>query len=206
MASASGAGIGLHGSYFHLFTRILAAPVRPDFEEHSDFYLTLATLQTRRRNAMNTYLLLKWAHILSSVLLVGTGFGSAFYLYFIHRTRNTQAIAEVSRLVVKADLWFTTPAVIIQPLTGYAMMSMSSFSFSQIWLFWTVGLYVLAGICWLPVVWLQLRMSDMATVAANSNANLPAHYWRYAQYWEWLGYPAFIAMLGVYWLMVFKPM
>ena len=154
---------------------------------------------------MNTYLILKWAHILSSVLLVGTGFGSAFYLYFIHRTRNTQAIAEVARLVVKADFWFTTPAVIIQPITGYAMMSMSGYSFSQSWLFWTIGLYVIAGACWLPVVWLQLRMADMATVAVAKNAILPAHYWRYAQYWEWLGYPAFIAMLGVYWLMVFKP-
>jgi uncharacterized membrane protein len=154
---------------------------------------------------MNTYLLLKWAHILSSVLLVGTGFGSAFYLYFIHRTRNVHAIAEVSRLVVKADLWFTTPAVIIQPLTGYAMMSMSTYNFSQTWLFWTVGLYILAGICWLPVVWLQICMANMATVAVDNNTVLPAHYWRYARYWEWLGYPAFIAMLGVYWLMVFKP-
>jgi uncharacterized membrane protein len=152
---------------------------------------------------MTTYLFLKWAHILSSVLLVGTGFGSAFYLYFIHRTRNTQAIAAVSRLVVRADFWFTTPAVIIQPITGYAMMSMSSYTFSQSWLFWTIALYIVAGICWLPVVWLQLRMADMATVAVANNAVLPAHYWRYAQYWEWLGYPAFIAMLGVYWLMGF---
>jgi uncharacterized membrane protein len=154
---------------------------------------------------MNTYLLLKWAHILSSVLLVGTGFGSAFYLYFIHRTRNTQAIAEVSRLVVKADFWFTTPAVIIQPLTGFVMISMAGYSLTQNWLLWTYACYVLAGVCWLPVVWLQLRMADMATVAVDNNAELPAHYWQYARYWEWLGYPAFIAMLGVYWFMVFKP-
>ncbi len=154
---------------------------------------------------MTTYLLLKWAHILSSVLLVGTGFGSAFYLYFIHRTRNIHAIAEVSRLVVKADFWFTTPAVIIQPLTGYAMMSMSSYNFSQTWLLWTVGLYLLAGICWIPVVWLQLRMANMAETAVATETTLPTTYWHYARYWEWLGYPAFLAMLGVYWLMVFKP-
>ncbi|MEQ1559116.1 MAG: DUF2269 domain-containing protein [Methyloglobulus sp.] len=154
---------------------------------------------------MSTYLLLKWTHILSSVLLVGTGFGSAFYLYFTNRTRNTQAIAEVSRLVVKADFWFTTPAIIIQPLTGFAMMSMSGYNFSQTWLFWTLGLYVLAGICWLPVVWLQLLMAKMASVAAQNQAQLPEYYWQYSRYWEWLGYPAFIAMIGVYWLMVFKP-
>jgi uncharacterized membrane protein len=155
---------------------------------------------------MNTYLLLKWLHILSSVLLVGTGFGSAFYLYFTHRTRNVQAISEVARLVVKADFWFTTPAIIIQPLTGYVMMSMTGYTFSQTWLAWTLAFYVLAGICWLPVVWLQLRMRDMAAVAVSSNDLLPNQYWQYARYWEWLGYPAFIAMLAVYWLMVFKPM
>jgi uncharacterized membrane protein len=205
MASAGIAGNDLHGGDFNLVARILAAPVRPDIKEHSFFDLTLAALQTRRRNAMNTYLLLKWAHILSSVLLVGTGFGSAFYLYFIHRTRNLHAIAEVSRLVVRADFWFTTPAIIVQPLTGYAMMSMSSYSFSQTWLLWTVGLYLLAGLCWLPVVWLQLRMADMAEYAVETDTALPNGYWQYARYWEWLGYPAFIAMLGVYWLMVFKP-
>lgn len=154
---------------------------------------------------MNTYLILKWLHILSSVLLVGTGFGSAFYLYFTNRTGNVQAIAAVARLVVRADFWFTTPAVIVQPVTGLAMVWIAGFSLSQTWLFWSLGLYILAGICWLPVVWLQVLMSKMATDAALSNASLPDDYWRYARYWEWLGYPAFIAMLVVYGLMVFKP-
>lgn len=154
---------------------------------------------------MTTYMLLKFVHILSSVLLVGTGFGSAFYLFFIHRTRNLQAIAVVSRLVVRADYWFTTPAVIIQPLTGLAMVSMAGYSMTQNWLLWTIVLYVLAGACWLPVVWLQIQMEKMATTALTDGAPLPAEYWQYAKYWEWLGYPAFIAMLGVYGLMVFKP-
>lgn len=154
---------------------------------------------------MTTYMLLKLAHILSSVLLVGTGFGSAFYLFFIHRTRNVQAIAEVSRLVVRADFWFTTPAVIVQPLTGLAMTSMAGLTLTQNWLFWTLALYALAGACWLPVVWLQIRMAKMATTAFSDNAPLPAHYWQCARYWEWLGYPAFIAMLGTYGLMVLKP-
>ena len=154
---------------------------------------------------MNTYLLLKWTHILSSVLLVGTGFGSAFYLYFINRTRNAQAIAKVSRLVVRADFWFTTPTIIIQPLTGAAMLSHTGFSFTQSWLLWTYGLYLLAGACWLPVVWLQLQMAKMAGSSASKNEPISERYWRFAKYWEWLGYPAFAAMLIIYWLMVFKP-
>jgi uncharacterized membrane protein len=154
---------------------------------------------------MNTYLVLKWLHILSSVLLVGTGFGSAFYLFFIHRTRNVAAIAEVSRLVVRADFWFTTPAVIVQPATGLAMVWIANFSLTQTWLAWTLALYVLAGICWLPVVWLQVKMAKMAAAAARDAQPLPDLYWRYARYWERLGYPAFTAMLVIYWLMVFKP-
>lgn len=154
---------------------------------------------------MTTYMLLKLAHILSSVLLVGTGLGSAFYLFFTHRTREPQAIATISRLIVRADYWFTTPAVIVQPLTGLALASMADYSLTQHWLLWTLLLYALAGACWLPVVWLQIRMARMAATALADEVSLPAHYWRYARYWEWLGYPAFIAMLGIYALMVFKP-
>ncbi len=154
---------------------------------------------------MNTYLLLKLLHILSSVLLVGTGFGTAFYLYFINRTRNVAAIAEVARLVVRADWWFTTPAVVLQPLTGLAMVSLAGYSLTQGWLLWSLALYALAGACWLPVVWLQVRMARMAADAAREGAPLPPLYWRYARYWEWLGYPAFLAMLAIYWLMVAKP-
>ena len=154
---------------------------------------------------MNTFLILKWVHILSSVLLVGTGLGSAFYLYFIHRTRSVQAIAEVSKLVVKADFWFTLPAVITQPLTGVALIAIAGYPLSQTWLLWTYALYALAGLCWLPVVWLQIRMAVIAGDSSRHHASLPERYWQYARYWEWLGYPAFIAMFAIYGLMVFKP-
>ena len=154
---------------------------------------------------MSTYLLLKWIHILSSVLLVGTGFGSAFYLFFINRTRDVRAIAEVSRLVVKADYWFTAPTVILQPLSGFAMLYLAGYSWTQPWLLWTYALYALAGICWLPVVWLQIQMARLAQNAMSTGGLLPDQYWRYARYWERLGYPAFIAMVAIYALMVFKP-
>ena len=151
------------------------------------------------------YLLIKTLHILSSVLMVGTGFGSAFYLFFIHRQGNLASIAQVSRLVVKADWWFTTPAIIIQPLSGAAMLYMAGYPLNSLWIWLSAALYLLAGACWLPVVWLQIRLRDMAEHALAENSTLPPRYWRYARYWEWLGYPAFTAMLIVYGLMVFKP-
>jgi uncharacterized membrane protein len=154
---------------------------------------------------MNTYLLLKTLHIISSVLLVGTGFGSAFYLYFTHRSRNVAAIATVSRLVVIADWCFTTPAVIIQPISGITMVYLAGWPLDTPWILLSIILYLLAGACWLPVVWLQIKMKKMAETACAQGEDLPARYWQHARYWERLGYPAFIAMLGVFYLMVNKP-
>ena len=155
---------------------------------------------------MNCYLIVKTLHILSSVLLVGTGFGSAFYLYFANRTRSVQAIAAVSRLVVRADWWFTTPAVIFQPLSGLWLAHAAGWPWHSAWLMVSLVLYVVAGCCWLPVVVIQIRMRALAEEAVRSGArSLPRQYWHYAQAWEYLGYPAFVAMLGVYFLMVMKP-
>ncbi|TXI90734.1 MAG: DUF2269 domain-containing protein [Burkholderiaceae bacterium] len=153
---------------------------------------------------MNAYLLIKTIHILSSVLLVGTGFGSAFYLFFIHRSKNLQAIAEVSRLVVRADWWFTTPAVIIQPLSGLALMQMRGWSVTQDWILAALILYAIAGACWLPVVWIQIQLKRIAHECIDQGRSLPSRYWQLAKYWEWLGYPAFTAMLIIYLLMVLK--
>jgi uncharacterized membrane protein len=154
---------------------------------------------------MNTYLVVKYAHILSSVALVGVGFGSAFYLYFVNRTRNVQAIAEVSRLVVRADWWFTTPTIIIQPVSGFALVSIGGYSLTETWLVATYILFLLAGAWWLPVVWMQIRMAKLAKEAVAAHRELPQDYWRYALYWEWLGKLAFPAMLIIYGLMVLKP-
>jgi uncharacterized membrane protein len=158
---------------------------------------------------MSLYLILKWLHIISSVLLVGTGLGSAFYMFFTNRSGNVQAQAVVTRLVVRADWWFTTPTAFIQPATGFAMAYMAGLPLTTPWLAVSLGLYVLAGACWLPVVWLQLRMRDMAAQATGHNGQghgaLPPLYWRYARWWEALGYPAFVAMAVVFYLMVNKP-
>ncbi|WP_417283167.1 DUF2269 family protein [Comamonas sp.] len=154
---------------------------------------------------MNTYLLLKTLHIISSVLLVGTGLGSAFYMFFANRSGSVEAQAVVSRLVVRADWWFTTPCIFIQPATGIAMAHMAGWPLSTPWLALSLGLYALAGLCWLPVVWLQMRMASLAHGAQTGTNTLPALYLHYQRRWELLGYPAFVAMAATYFLMVNKP-
>jgi uncharacterized membrane protein len=151
------------------------------------------------------YLAIKTIHIISSVFLVGTGFGTAFYLFFANRSKSVEAIAVVSKLVVKADWWFTTPAVVVQPLSGAWLIHAAGFPLDSVWIKASLALYLFAGVCWLPVVWYQLKMARMALAAHETRSELPALYWHYARRWELLGYPAFAAMAVIYFLMVMKP-
>jgi uncharacterized membrane protein len=154
---------------------------------------------------MNSYLIVKWLHIISSVVLVGTGFGSAFYMFFTDRGRSLPAQAVVASLFVRADWWFTTPTVILQPATGLLLASMAGLPLSTPWLAASLLLFVFAGACWLPVVWLQIRMRDMVQESLRSGSELPPLYWTYSRLWRRLGYPAFAAMIAVFYLMVVKP-
>lgn len=154
---------------------------------------------------MEHYLLVKWLHILSATLMFGTGFGTAFYMFVANRSGNVPAIAVVTRWVARADWWFTTPAVIIQPLSGFYMVHLAGYPLNSLWLAGSLGLYALAGLCWLPVVWLQLKMRDMAQQADRDGRALPPLYWRYERIWTVLGFPAFGGLLIVYWFMVAKP-
>ena len=151
------------------------------------------------------YLLVKWLHILSSTFLFGTGIGSAFYLLFTSLSRDVRAIAVVSRLVVRADWVFTTSTILIQPLTGFYLIYLAGIPLTSRWIMFSIGLYFLAGACWLPVVWIQLQMRSMAQSAARDGTPLPAQYWRYLRLWVTLGIPAFLALVIIFWLMVAKP-
>ena len=152
------------------------------------------------------YLVVKWVHILSATFLFGTGLGSAFYMFLANRRGNIPAISVVAGHVVIADWLFTAPTVVIQPLSGWYLARKLGLPLSTGWIAWSIALFVLAGACWLPVVWLQIRMRDIARAAVAQNAGrLPEIYWRYARLWTALGIPAFAAMIVVYYLMVIKP-
>ena len=150
------------------------------------------------------YTTLKTIHILSMVLLFGTGLGSAFYKWMADRSGNVTHIAITNRHVVLADWIFTTPTVIFQPLSGIGLAYMAGWSLTTPWIATSLALYVLAGACWLPVVWLQIRMQRMAEAAVRAQSPLPSDYWRMARIWFWLGVPAFTAMVLVVTMMVFK--
>ena len=152
-----------------------------------------------------SYLLLKWVHILSSTVLFGTGMGIAFFQFMTWRTGDVAAIARVTRLTVIADFVFTTPAVVVQLLTGFALLHLLSLPWTTGWVLGALALYALTGACWLPVVAIQVRLARLAATAHAGNQPLPPGFHRAMRLWFVLGWPAFLAVLAIFWLMVRKP-
>ena len=152
-----------------------------------------------------SYLLLKYIHILSATLLFGTGLGTAFHGFLAFRSRDARVVAAVGRSVVLADWLFTTPAVIVQPATGIAMAMQAGLPLTTGWIALTFALYALVGVCWLPVVWLQIELRAMGRASQLAGTPLPERYYRFLRYWFLLGWPAFIGVLAIFYLMVFKP-
>jgi uncharacterized membrane protein len=151
------------------------------------------------------YVVVKWLHVLSSTILFGTGIGSAYYLLTASLNRDARNAYLVVRNVVRADWLFTTPAIVFQPLSGYYLAHIAGMTFESRWMSWSLVLYLLAAGCWLPVIWLQIRMRELARGATQASAALPQLYWRYFRIWFALGVPAFVALIAVFYLMIAKP-
>lgn len=154
---------------------------------------------------MEYELFLRWLHVLGACVLIGTGSGIAFFMLMAHRTREPALIAHTARVVVIADMVFTLSAVIIQPVTGILLAQSIGWSLSEGWIVLSLFLYVLIGLFWLPVVWIQLRLRDLSEAADNAGGPLPAAYDRYFKVWFALGVPAFTAILLIVWLMLARP-
>lgn len=154
---------------------------------------------------MDWYLIIKTLHILSSTVLFGTGAGIAFFMLRSHFTDNIHEKFYAARNTVLADYLFTAPAVVIQPLTGFWLVWQSGYDWMDLWLAITYVIYIIAGLCWLPVVWIQIQLKNMTAKAVETGEPLPPRYSKLFKIWFLLGWPAFIGLVAVFFLMVFKP-
>lgn len=148
---------------------------------------------------------LKFIHILAAAVLFGTGLGIAFFTWTAHRTRDVATIAAIAPVVVLADTVFIATAVIVQPVSGVLLAWSIGYSLLDGWIAASLILYVLVGVCWLPVVGIQIRMRDLARAALKNTAPLPSEYRRLYVIWFWLGWPAFAGVLAIFALMIWKP-
>ncbi len=151
------------------------------------------------------YLILKYLHVLGAIVILGAGSGIAFFMLMAHRSGDAQYVARTAGTVVVADMLFTATAVAAQPLTGYLLMRETGFQLSEFWIVASLALFVVAGAAWLPVVWLQWRMRDLAAAAAAAGEPLPEAYHRLFRTWFALGFPGFGAVMAILWLMIAKP-
>jgi len=149
--------------------------------------------------------IIKWIHILSATVLMGTGLGIAYFKWASDRLTDVVAIDHVNRLVVQADGLFTTPAIVLQVITGVLLMQPTGHSMDDPWLMLSIGLFLVAGACWLPVVYLQIRMRHLSHQAVMHSQPLTSDYFHLARYWFWLGVPAFVSVVAVFYLMAVNP-
>lgn len=151
------------------------------------------------------YFILKFLHLIGAVVLIGTGAGIAFFMVMAHRTGNAAKIAGVARIVVTADFLFTASAVVVQPITGVLLAREVGYPLTEGWIVLSILLYLVIGAFWLPVVYMQMRMRDLAEAAEAAGAPLPRAYHRLFWTWFAFGFPAFGAILGILWLMIVRP-
>jgi uncharacterized membrane protein len=152
-----------------------------------------------------SYFVLKFLHVIGASVLLGTGAGIAFFMVLAHRSRSPAVVAGVARIVVIADFVFTATAVVVQPVTGVLLVQNVGYSLSDAWVLWSIVLYLVAGAFWLPVVFMQMRMRNLAQAAVKAGADLPRTYHLLFRWWFAFGFPAFAAVLAIFWLMIAKP-
>lgn len=151
------------------------------------------------------FVLLEWLHILGAAILFGTGLGIAFNFWLALRGANVALIAAAARATVIADFVFTLPAVVLQPVTGIGLALGAGYPLLAPWIVYSTILYLVAGACWIPVVFIQLRMRDLAAKCLRESSALPGEFHRLARRWFLLGWPAFLAVIAIFWLMVARP-
>jgi uncharacterized membrane protein len=151
------------------------------------------------------YLWLKFIHVVSSTILFGTGIGTACNLFLAQKTKDTTIISATTRYVVIADWIFTGTSGIVQAVTGLWMVFLVGYSLSSLWILGSIIGYLIAALCWFPVVTLQIKMRDLSAIAYQAGTALPPLYYRYYRLWFWLGWPAFISLIIVFYLMTNKP-
>lgn len=152
---------------------------------------------------MSMYVTLKFVHIITATFLFGTGMGTAFFMLMAYLNGKPATLKQVTGYVVLADWIFTAPSVILQPITGVALMWLLHYPFHSLWFALVIGLYLLTGCCWIPVVVIQYHLRNQAA-SLHETEPLPPRFHYLMKWWIALGIPAFIAVLTIFWLMTSK--
>ncbi|WP_213735915.1 DUF2269 domain-containing protein [Bradyrhizobium sp. dw_411] len=154
---------------------------------------------------MTLYFIVKYLHVVGAIVILGTGTGIAFFMMMAHRSGDPAFIARTATTVVIADMLFTLTAVVLQPVSGGLLMLLSATTLAEHWLVTSLGLYAVAGLFWVPVIFMQIEMRNLAQVAALRNQPLPRRYFSLFRRWFLFGIPGFGSVMIILWLMIARP-
>lgn len=146
------------------------------------------------------YLTLKIIHILSATIMIGTGLGSAFYLFVSYKTALFTTVKDVLKIVIIADLIFTTPSVIVQLVTGLMLADRLNLTNTR-WYWVVLSISFLVLVLWLGAVVIQYRLKRIII----DKKSLPALFDKLMSIWFYLGVPSFGLAIFLYYLMIYKP-
>ncbi len=145
------------------------------------------------------YFLLKLIHILSATLMIGTGLGSAFYLYLTYKKSAVQTVKEVLNFVILADTIFTTPSVIIQLITGIMLSDLLGLLYTD-WFWLVLAVSVIVLVLWLRAAFIQFKLKKLL----EEENKLSPKFHHLMNIWFILGVPSFGGAIYLYYLMVYR--
>ncbi len=150
---------------------------------------------------------LKLLHILSAVVMTGTGIGLAYFLFLAVLTKKQEALVAIARWVIWGDWLFTLPAIITQIISGLLLVERLGWSFASVGMHWILTLYALMLVCWLPVIVIQYKLYHISLKILTEGQDVHCHpsFKRLFRLWVLLGSIAFVCVLLLFWIMIFKP-
>lgn len=146
------------------------------------------------------YLIIKYIHILAAIIAVG--FNLTYAVWIIRAQRDRAHLDFALRGVKVLDDYFANPAYLLLLLTGLAMVYISRYQLTALWLLASLILWVIAIILGYTVYTPTLRKQIMTLAASGAES---AEYRRVAQRGAALGITLAVIVLIILALMVLKP-
>jgi uncharacterized membrane protein len=150
--------------------------------------------------------LLLTLHILAAVWLMGHLISAAFWKARADRSGNPETIATTAQALVRSDLMFIGPGIIVLLGTGIWMAGLTGWErFQEIWLGTSFFLVIVMVILWLAVLLPQQRRMARFAAEIREGIDRSDDYQRASKLWSMAGGIMTLIPVIVLFLMVFKP-
>jgi uncharacterized membrane protein len=149
---------------------------------------------------------LKFVHELAAATMFGAWLCLAIVMLRGHRSGNPSVVAITTQFVVDVEKMVIAPAIVVQPISGFALASAIGLSpVSEFWIVVSLGLFVVAVACWLAAFRLEIRVRRLSRQSALDAVALPDDYRRVFRAWSVLAAAGLLATTAIFALMIWQP-